>query len=324
MIEHSKNWRDFEIIATGNGEKLERWGDIILLRPDPQAIWNAEFDFSNYAGLAGRYIRSASGGGSWSWYKNIPTEWTIGYKNLKFIISPMNFKHTGLFPEQAVNWDKMQKTINNPPRILNLFAYTGGATVACASVGAIVTQVDSSRGMTDVAKQNCKLNNIPHENTRFIVDDCKKFVEREIRRGNKYDAIIMDPPNFGRGANNEIWKLEDDLNSLVKNCCSLLSDNPLFFLINNYTASVQPTVIANVLQKNLTEHIRQNSPSFLSPATPQSNIVSADTGTTLTHFLSPTTPQSTPKFTLECYEIGLPTREKIVLPCGCSVFVKFV
>jgi 23S rRNA (cytosine1962-C5)-methyltransferase len=285
MIQYSKNWRDFEIIATGNGEKLERWGDVILLRPDPQALWGANSNFLEYPLLSGRYIRSASGGGSWSWYKNIPAQWTVSYRDMKFIISPMNFKHTGLFPEQAVNWDKIRTILekNKGAKVLNLFAYTGGATVVCAKSGAVVTHLDASRGMTDVAKQNCKLNDIPFANTRFIVDDCKKFVQREIRRGNKYDAIIMDPPNFGRGADGEIWKLEDDLNDLVKNCCGLLCDKPLFFLINNYTASVQGVAVANVLKRNLGDK----------------------------------------KYGLECYEIGLPTAEDIVLPCGCSVFVTF-
>jgi 23S rRNA (cytosine1962-C5)-methyltransferase len=284
-IEYSKNWQDYEILATGNGEKLERWGDIILLRPDPQAIWDSNLNYNEYPNLAGKYLRSDSGGGSWQWQKNAPTEWTIGYKNMKFIISPFNFKHTGLFPEQAVNWDKITDILVGASgvKVLNLFAYTGGATVASAGAGATVTHVDSSRGMTDVAKQNCKLNNLPFASTRFIVDDVKKFVEREIRRGNTYSAIIMDPPNFGRGTNGEIWKLEDDLNQLVKNCVKLLDKKPLFFLINNYTASVQPTVIANVLQKNLADR----------------------------------------KYKMECYEIGLPTREDLILPCGCSVFVTF-
>jgi 23S rRNA (cytosine1962-C5)-methyltransferase len=284
-MEFSKHWRDFEVIATGGGEKLERWGDVILLRPDPQAIWDADIDLAAYPDLAGRYIRSASGGGQWSWYKTVPAEWTIGYKDMKFVISPMNFKHTGLFPEQAVNWEKMQKVISaaDRPKVLNLFAYTGGATVACGKAGAVVTHVDASRGMTGVAKQNCKLNNIPFENVRFIVDDCNKFAEREIRRGNKYDAIVMDPPNFGRGAAGEVWKLEEDLNKLVKNCRKLLSAAPLFFLINNYTANVQPTVISNVLQKNIADM----------------------------------------KFELQCYEIGLPTAGNLILPCGCSVFATF-
>jgi 23S rRNA (cytosine1962-C5)-methyltransferase len=289
-MEYTTSWKDFQIIGTGNGEKLERWGDVVLLRPDPQAIWEAEFDFTQYGELAGRYIRSASGGGAWSWHKEIPAEWTVAYKNLKFIISPMNFKHTGLFPEQAVNWeriiDAVKRSGRGGVRVLNLFAYTGGATVAAASAGAIVTHVDSSRGMTDVAKRNCRLNNIPFENTRFIVDDCKKFVEREIRRGAKYDAVIMDPPNFGRGANGEVWKLEDDLNGLVANCVKLLSGAPLFFLVNNYTAAVQLGVIENVIKKNFDKF----------------NI----------------------KGKIKSGEIGLPTEGGLILPCGGSVYVSFL
>jgi 23S rRNA (cytosine1962-C5)-methyltransferase len=281
-MKYSADWQDFEVIATGSGEKLERWGDVVLLRPDPQAIWSAQFDFSKYNGLAGRYIRSGTGGGSWEWYKPVRSEWTVKYKGTSFIISPMNFKHTGLFPEQAVNWDRVTGIVkkHKGAKVLNLFAYTGGATVIAAKAGANVTHVDASRGMTDVAKRNAALNNLPFESVRYIVDDCKKFVEREIRRGNKYNAIIMDPPNFGRGANGEVWKLEDDLNGFVANCAKLLSGNPLFVLINNYTASVQPTVIENVLRKNLN-------------------------GKT------------------ETYEIGLPTREGLILPCGCSSFMLF-
>jgi 23S rRNA (cytosine1962-C5)-methyltransferase len=249
-MEYTRDWKDFEIITSGSGEKYERWGSIILLRPDPQAIWSVSNPV-NPKNINGKYIRSATGGGAWEWLKPTPAEWTIKYKKMQFIISPMNFKHTGLFPEQAVNWDKIQKLIGGKKdvKILNLFAYTGGATVAAAAAGAFVTHVDASRGMTDVAKRNMQLNG--GLNARYIVEDCKKFCERELRRGSKYDAIIMDPPNFGRGANGEVWKLEEDLNPLVENCCKLLSDKPLFFLINNYTSSVQPAVIGNVLIKNL-------------------------------------------------------------------------
>ena len=285
-MKYSSSWRDFAIIATGNGEKLERWGDVILLRPDPQAIWQPSIDLKNYPNIAGHYLRSATGGGAWEWLKPTPAEWTIKYKNLSFIISPMNFKHTGLFPEQAVNWDLVTDVLQQHPgaKVLNLFAYTGGATVACAAAGATVTHVDASRGMTDVAKRNVALNNLPYNSVRYLVDDCQKFVEREIRRGNHYDAIIMDPPNFGRGANGEVWKLENDLNRLVANCVKLLSDKPLFILVNNYTASVQPTVIENVLRKNL----------------------------------------GALKYKIQTYEIGLPTAEKIILPCGGSSYVSFL
>jgi len=285
-MKYSSAWRDFEIIATGNGEKLERWGNVVLLRPDPQAIWQPSVDFNSYTKTAGHYLRSATGGGTWEWLKPVPDEWIINYKDLKFIISPMNFKHTGLFPEQAVNWDMVMEVLRKRPnaKVLNLFAYTGGATVACAKAGAHVTHVDASRGMTDVAKRNVNLNGIPFESVRYIVDDCQKFVAREIRRGKKYDAIIMDPPNFGRGANGEVWKLTENLNSLIANCVQLLSDQPMFILVNNYTASVQPTVIENVLRKNLNGL----------------------------------------QYQIQTYEIGLPTAEKLILPCGGSSYVSFL
>ncbi len=285
-MKYTSDWHDFEIIATGNGEKLERWGNVILLRPDPQAIWSPSVDYNRYSQIAGHYLRSATGGGAWEWLKKTPDEWTIKYKDLKFIISPMNFKHTGLFPEQAVNWDLVMQVLRKRPqaKVLNLFAYTGGATVACAKAGAHVTHVDASRGMTDVAKRNVTLNNIPFESVRYIVDDCQKFVAREIRRGHKYDAIIMDPPNFGRGANGEVWKLTENLNDLIANCVQLLSDEPLFFLVNNYTASVQPTVIENVLRKNLNEL----------------------------------------NYKIQTYEIGLPTAENLILPCGGTSYVSFL
>jgi len=285
-MKYTSAWRDFEIIATGDGEKLERWGNVILLRPDPQAIWKPSLDYATYPQISGHYLRSSTGGGSWQWLKPTPDEWTIKYKNLSFIISPMNFKHTGLFPEQAVNWDMVMDVISKHPqaKVLNLFAYTGGATVACAKAGAVVTHVDASRGMTDVAKRNVALNQIPYESVRYIVDDCQKFVAREIRRGRKYDAIIMDPPNFGRGANGEVWKLTENLDDLIANCVQLLSDHPLFILVNNYTASVQPAVIENVLRKNLDGLHYQ----------------------------------------IQTYEIGLPTKEKLVLPCGGASYVSFL
>jgi len=296
-------WKDFEIIASGGGEKLERWGSVFLLRPDPQAIWRAGFDFTKFEKLNAKYTRSASGGGSWDILKKMPDEWVIEYRNLKFLISPTSFKHTGLFPEQAVNWDRMSMIIKNPSStvssrteiicdnsyaikkgaaVLNLFGYTGGATVACAKAGAVVTHVDASKGMVEVCKRNCKLNNLPDTSVRFIVDDCIKFVEREIRRGKRYDAIIMDPPSFGRGANGEVWKIEEHLDYLVGKCCRLLSDKPLFFLINSYTTGLQPTVMKNLLATNLEKHA-----------------------------------------SIESYEIGLPTNEGIVLPAGCSALATF-
>lgn len=253
-MKSATDWKDYEIIASGGGEKLERWGNVFLLRPDPQAIWRASTDFSKFDKLHAKYTRSASGGGAWEIIKKFPEEWTIAYKNLKFIISPTSFKHTGLFPEQAVNWDKVSGLLKSGTSVLNLFGYTGGATVACAAAGAVVTHVDASKGMVDVCKRNCKLNALPETSVRFIVDDCVKFVEREIRRSKKYDAIIMDPPSFGRGTNGEVWKIEEHLDYLVRKCCELLSDKPLFFLINSYTTGLQPTVIKNILATNLKKH----------------------------------------------------------------------
>jgi len=276
----TSEWKDFEIIASGSGEKLERWGHVFLLRPDPQAIWSAKFDFAKFEKLNAKYERSSSGGGAWTVLRKFKDEWVVEYKDLKFLISPTSFKHTGLFPEQAVNWDKAQSLIRGAgvtPAVLNLFGYTGGATVACAAAGAVVTHVDASKGMVEVCKRNCKLNKLPETSVRFIVDDCIKFVEREIRRGKKYDGIIMDPPSFGRGANGEVWKIEEHLNRLVAGCVELLSSEPLFFLINSYTTGLQPTVMKNILATNLKKHA-----------------------------------------TIESYEIGLPTNEGIVLPAGCS------
>ena len=250
----ANEWKDYEILDLYNGEKVERWGEIILIRPDPQVIWpktdEAQWEKKAYA----RYIRSSSGGGSWEYYKKLPEKWQINYKNLSFYIKPMGFKHTGLFPEQAVNWDYMItkiKNANRPIRVLNLFAYTGGATVACVSAGAFVCHVDSSKGMTAWAKENIALSGLSDKPMRFIVDDVRKFVEREIRRGNTYDAIVMDPPSYGRGAGKEVWSLETDLYDLVSLCSNVLSDNPLFFLINSYTTGLSPTVLENILAINL-------------------------------------------------------------------------
>jgi len=253
-LKFSNEWKDFEIIASGGGEKLERWGHVFLLRPDPQAIWSAKLDFSKFEKLNAKYTRSASGGGSWEIVRKFKDEWTVGYRDLKFIISPTSFKHTGLFPEQAVNWDVVSGILKKGATVLNLFGYTGGATVACAKAGAVVTHVDASKGMVEVCKRNCKLNNLPDTSVRFIVDDCIKFVEREIRRGKKYDGIIMDPPSFGRGANGEVWKIEEHLDYLVRKCVEVLSDKPLFFLINSYTTGLQPTVMKNILATNLKKH----------------------------------------------------------------------
>ncbi len=271
----ASDWVDYKVIATGNGEKLEKWGEYTLLRPDPQVIWKAKSDLSKYKGLDAHYIRSSTGGGAWNFLHRMPEEWNIKWKNLTFSLKPMGFKHTGLFPEQAVNWNDMITAIKGAGReikVLNLFAYTGGASVACASAGAKVTHVDASKGMVERAKENAKLNRIT--TIRYIVDDCKKFIEREKRRGNTYDAIIMDPPSYGRGTNGEMWKLEDNLYDFIALTKEVLSDNPLFVLISSYTTGLQASVLSNLL-----------------------TLVFGEGG-------------------IDADEIGLPTDEKIVLPCG--------
>lgn len=245
----AKNWNDFEVIDTSSGEKLERWGDVILARPDPQIIWNtpkgAEWKKAN-----ARYQRSSSGGGQWDNKSMSKDQWTIDYGPLTFKISPTGFKHTGLFPEQAVNWDFMADKIRNagrPISVLNLFAYTGGATIACAEAGAKVCHVDASKGMVAWARENAQLSGLSDKPIRWIVDDCKKFVEREIRRGNKYDAIVMDPPSYGRGPGGEVWKLEEAIYPLVELCSQVLSDKPLFFLLNSYTTGLSPSVMEYII-----------------------------------------------------------------------------
>ena len=253
------NWKDYKILDMANGQKLESWGGIILSRPDPQIVWS-EKQFSKLWDKSNAiYHRSKQGGGSWEYKKNTPERWTVKYKDLTFNIKLMGFKHTGLFPEQAVNWDYMIDKITNSNRhinVLNLFAYTGGATVACAYAGADVVHVDSSKGMVSWAKENIVSSNLEDRYVRFIVDDVIKFVQREIRRGHKYDAIIMDPPSFGRGANGEVWNIEESLFKLIKLCEQVLSDDPLFFLINSYTTGMSPTVLENVL--NLTINKKYN------------------------------------------------------------------
>ena len=245
----ANNWKDFEVIDTTSGEELERWGDVILARPDPQIIWNtpkgAEWKQAN-----ARYQRSSSGGGQWDNRSMNKDQWHINYGPLTFKISPTNFKHTGLFPEQAVNWDFMADKIRNagrPISVLNLFAYTGGATIACAEAGAKVCHVDASKGMVSWAKENAQLSGLADKPIRWIVDDCKKFVEREIRRGNKYDAIVMDPPSYGRGPGGEVWKLEEAVYPLVELCSQVLSDKPLFFLLNSYTTGLSPSVMEYII-----------------------------------------------------------------------------
>ena len=250
----SNEWKDYECLSAGNGEKLERWGNIILRRPDPQAMWPIENNgiWSNPDAF---YHRSNKGGGYWDFNKKLPEFWTISYKDLKFKVSPTNFKHTGLFPEQAANWDFSMNKIRNanrPIKVLNLFAYTGGATMAASLAGAIeVVHVDASKGMTEWAKENMKLCGLENNKIRFIVDDCLKFVEREARRGNKYDVIIMDPPSYGRGPNGELWKFENNLYNLIQSCMKILSDKPLFFLINAYTTGISSTVLLNILKTTM-------------------------------------------------------------------------
>ncbi|WP_145408959.1 class I SAM-dependent methyltransferase [Paenibacillus xylanexedens] len=246
----ANQWKDYEVIDTGGGEKLERWGDVILRRPDPQIIWPLKQETNEWRQVHGHYHRSSSGGGSWDMKQPIPERWTIGYENLKFHIKPTSFKHTGLFPEQAANWSWMMDKIKNagrPISVLNLFAYTGGATVAAAYAGASVVHVDAAKGMVQWAKENVQLSRLADRPVRFITDDVFKFVQREERRGNRYDAIIMDPPSYGRGPNGETWKLEQNLYPFLKSCMNILSDNPLFLLINSYTTGISPTVLRNML-----------------------------------------------------------------------------
>jgi 23S rRNA (cytosine1962-C5)-methyltransferase len=250
----STQWQDYEILDMANGEKLERWGNIILIRPDPQIIWKEKSFPELWNKANARYNRSNTGGGAWKNLKSTPAAWQIKYKDLKFNIKQMGFKHTGLFPEQAVNWDWMINKIKNANReikVLNLFAYTGGATVACSYAGAQVVHVDSSKGMVLWAKENLVSSGLGDRPVRLIIDDVTKFVQREIRRGNKYDAIIMDPPSYGRGKNGEVWQFENNIADLVELCMQVLSDKPLFFLINSYTTGISSKVLENILRLNL-------------------------------------------------------------------------
>ncbi len=280
-------WKDYEIIATGDGKKLERWGNIYLLRPDPQVIWRARIDMDNYPKLHAKYIPDSKCGEKWEVLRNMPESFFVNYNDLTFSLKLMKgFKHTGLFPEQAHNWNRMIALIkgaDRPVSVLNLFAYTGGATLACLSAGASVCHVDAAQSMVLRAKENAQLSNLAAKNVRYIVDDCLKFVARELRRGRRYDAIIMDPPSFGRGPNGELWKIENNLFDLIAETVNLLSDKPLFYLINSYTTGLQPTVIKNLMDINLRS-------------------MGAKT---------------------EAYEVTLPTDEGIELPCGCSGFATF-
>ncbi len=262
----ARNWKDYEMIDTSGGEKLERWNDVILIRPDPQVIWGGVQFSPLWKKADARYLRSNKGGGEWKYFRRLPQSWTVSYnlsgpssaedgasplpKNLKFHIRPTGFKHTGLFPEQAVNWDYFAELIQNagrPVRVLNLFAYTGGATLACAAAGAEVCHVDASKGMVQWARDNASLSNLSDKPIRWIVDDCEKFVQREIRRGSRYDAVIMDPPSYGRGPSGEIWKLEEKIHPLVELCAGVMSEHPLFFALNSYTTGLSPSVMEYLL-----------------------------------------------------------------------------
>jgi len=248
----ANGWQDYEVLDTGDGEKLERWGEIILRRPDPQTIWpKASPKLWEKADAV--YHRSEKGGGQWEFRKSLPERWTVGYGELRFFVRPTGFKHTGLFPEQAANWDWMARKIRESGRsdlkVLNLFGYTGGATAACAAAGAHVTHVDAAKGMVQWAKENRELSHLPEESCRWIVEDALRFVEREIRRGHSYDGILMDPPSYGRGPGGEVWKLENELYGLVETCANVLSDDAVFFLINSYTTGFQASVLSNMIQK---------------------------------------------------------------------------
>lgn len=279
------DWKEYRVIATGDGEKLEKWGDITLLRPDPQVIWHAKTPLASYKGIDAIYERSRTGGGMWKYKRNVPSEFTISWRDLTFSLKLMGFKHTGLFPEQAVNWDRMMNLIKDAGReisVLNLFGYTGAASVACLKAGAKVCHVDSAKAMVERAGENMRLSGLDNSGMRYIIDDCFKFCQREIRRGKKYDAIILDPPSFGRGPNGEKWKIEEGISELCELVASLLSDNPLFVCLNSYTTGLQPTVMANILKLAL----------------PLSAVIDAD-------------------------EIGLATDEGLILPQGCTAFATF-
>ncbi len=284
----TKDFQDYEIIDSSNGMKLERWKDIYLLRPDPQVIWDNGNLLEKYANIHAVYYRSNKGGGHWENLKNTPSSWQVKYHDLTFCIKQMGFKHTGLFPEQAINWEYMMDKIKKsqrPIKVLNLFAYTGGASVACLKAGASVVHVDSSRGMIDWAKENVKASGLEDKPIRYLVDDVVKLVEREIRRGNTYDAIIMDPPSYGRGANGEIWDIEKDLDHLLTLCTQLLSKKPLFFIINSYTGGLTKEVIANLVKLRILPKYKAN---------------------------------------VEIEEIGLPiTENNLILPCGITGRVEF-
>ena len=276
------NWKDYEVLDTSGGEKLERWGDYILVRPDPQVIWDTPRTDKRWKNRNGHYHRSSKGGGEWEFF-NLPQEWSIGYGELTFRLKPFSFKHTGIFPEQAVNWDwfsAIVKSADRPVKVLNLFAYTGGATLAAAKAGAHVTHVDASKGMVTWAKENAAASGLADAPIRWLVDDCVKFVEREIRRGNTYDAIIMDPPSYGRGPKGEIWKIEESIFPFIRLTAQILSKDALFYLVNSYTTGLQPAVLTYMIHTALV-------PTFGGH--------------------------------VESSEIGLPvTASGLILPCGAS------
>ncbi len=249
-MRYTSDWKDYELLDCSSGERLERWGNVTLIRPDPQVIWKTPKKHPAWRRADAVYHRSSSGGGNWEIKNKIPSFWSIGYGDLNFNVKTMGFKHTGIFPEQAVNWDYTAKLIKNagrPVKVLNLFAYTGGATVACLKAGAEVVHVDASKGMVQWAKENAVASGVADRKVRWIIDDCVKFVQREIRRGNKYDIIIMDPPSYGRGPGGEIWKLENEVYSFVELCSQVLSDNPIMVLINSYTTGLSPAVMQYIL-----------------------------------------------------------------------------
>ena len=285
----SDKWTDYELIDTANGERLERWGDVTLIRPDPQIIWKNVGDAPEWNSAHARYIRSDKGGGAWAFRRKLPESWKINYGNLRFMVKPTGFKHTGLFPEQAVNWDycgELIRSANRPINVLNLFAYTGGATLACAAAGASVCHCDAVKGMVDWARTNAKLSDLDDKPIRWIVDDANKFIKREIRRGTRYDGVILDPPSYGRGTNGEMWKLEDCIFDLMMNITELLSDKPLFVLLNSYTTGLSASVMSYLLQMTVGRRF---------------------------------------KIEVNSEEIGLPVKQTgMPLPCGSTAIVRFI
>ena len=285
----AKDWQDYCLIDTSKGERLERWGDVTLIRPDPQIIWENSVPSPEWNKAHARYIRSSSGGGHWEYSRSLPESWNIKYKNLTFMVKPTGFKHTGLFPEQAVNWDycaEFIKKAGRPVKVLNLFAYTGGATLACAAAGASVCHLDAVKGLVEWGKQNAALSGLSDRPIRWIVDDVMKFLGREIKRENKYDGIILDPPSYGRGTGGEMWKLEDCIYELMMRCTQVLSDDPLFILLNSYTTGLSPSVMSYLLQMTV---------------------------------------GSQRKAEISAEEIGLPVRQTgLAIPCGNTAIVNFI